>query len=944
MRRYAKPLVNHYKNIRWSPEVPKKVKTILNDRTVEPLKQADSSALINFYMANQKQAPTLTERNYVIRYLYEKHAFTNVVTFGKKFLFVNGGGSNLREDASFNELKRYLKAVIRTERFYFLDVVMTQVISQFSLNRRSAVIDIINSVFVDLNDYVKSKNEIDAIVPILKWNRWIKLLMGHCDFSNYIQYKYVLKTLLFFLRQKRKNDEIFFQRSLNAINTTQGPSSASQFATTLMYLFAYDGNTPLVETMWSFKVEKGLPIVASDLTTILKSYCYFQKYSLVQQTYDKYPEAHNDQSQFDYLLVAYANSANWQGLQDQFNALFGVGELPNIKHYGIVMYSMARIGELESVDKLYTQLLRREMIPNYPVLQSLLLAHYKTGDLNSCFAQFELFGKYSVVPSTATYTIMFKVYRGLSDLDGSLRLLKRMTENDRNTITEQHFAIPIHLCSRFTNIAVAQELFTVMLNHYDIEPTGVSIAALMDVYIESGMPQEALKLFKRYGNLKPVEHRLISVYNKAIKAFINMNDRRNCEIVLNEVVARKITTDAEFYNMTIRYLVEMKRDFETAEQTLEHLMKHPKVKVNASHFETIMSAYDKISHRDGVLTLYKKMVENKIAVNSKILHLLIKSTFKVQMQTKGDLQQAIDLLNRVMESAANHSLDITYWRLHPSVMSWPVRIVAKFYSPMKALELLNRYNELFYPKEESWSNNRFSIMRSLLVLSAETEHWEDFDNIFQKYVSRISQYQRLGSSSVRNEKLCTLFVGILFYKIRHLAAMQNITALPPLLVELEEKRFVIDNNSWNEAIQVMFEDSRTIDAALKIVNEKLIHGYNLIHKYRLLKKLAETSATMEQKPWLLQQKKQAPHSFEPTLYLKSDVYVQIMESMDRYLNNCSEISKEIKTLIEKYPYFMKNYLMKPRMEVNGWSQIEDRHASYLESVRSKKRIVPASEF
>lgn len=944
MLRYAKPLIKHYDKVQWTPAIPKKIKSILHDVSESPLKQAETTFLLSYYMRKQRDPPTFTERNYVIRYLYERQAFTNVVTIGKKLLFVDGGNSDLRDDVSFNELKRYFRSLVRTKSTYLIDITMTKVIAQFSISRRPAVIDLINSIFVDLHEVAKSTGDINEKVPILKWTRWVKLLMGHCNFTNYIQYKYILKTMLFYLREKRINDKVFFNNCLTTIHTAQGSSAASQFASTLLYLFAYTRNFEMVGVIWSFKIKRELPVDPSDLTCILKKFCHFKEFSLVKPTYEMYPQAHNEDTQFDYLLVAHANSKDWQGLQQQFNTLFGIGELPNILHYGIVMHSMARIGELESVDKLYTQLLRRKMIPTYPILHSLLLAHYKTGDLNGCFTQFELFEKYSIAPSASAYTIMFKVYRGLGDIDGGLRLLKKMTENDKATITETHFAILIHMCSRFTNIPIAQELFNVMINDYDILPTGAGVASLMDVYIESGMPQEALKLFKQFAKVDPVRERLISIYSKAIKACIFLKDQAKCESIMSEVIVQKITTDAEFYKVTIQYLVDMKKDFETAEHTLEQLIKHPKFEVDASHYETIMQAYDKISYHQGVFDLYKKMNEQKVPVNSKILYLMIKATFKFQMQTKGDLDRSIELLDKIMKNAANHTLDITFSRLHPSVIAWPMRVVAKFYNPMKALDLLNRYRSLFYGNEDSMLDNKFIIMRSLMVLYAEIEQWEDFDIIFQKYILRIEQCQKIGSTTVKNKKLSTLFVGLLSYKVQHLLVTQNIKSLPELLEKMQRDGFVIDNNSWNVAIRAMFEDSRTIEFGLKIVNDNFIHGFNLIHKHRLLKRFAQESTAIERQAWLLEQKKEHPESFTPSLYLKSEVYARIMASADQYLNKSADLQKEVRRLIEKYPHFMKNYLMKPREQVQGWSQLEEDRSLYMEKVRSKKRVIPVSEF
>lgn len=941
MLKYATPLIKHYNRIPWNPDIPTRVKNILHDTNDKPLRQSKSILLMNYYLNNNFIPPKFAERSYVIRYLYERQAYTTLIAICKRFLFVEGAGSDLRDDISLNELKRYLNALIRTQNFAKVDVALSKFISKFSIKKRTVVVDLINSMFVSLNESTKQVNEME---PLLKWAKWVKLLNGHCDYSDYMQNKYILKTMLFYLQEKRENGATFFIQCVDFIRGIEGAATASQCATTLMFLAAYCRKFSLVEALWNFKVSEKLPIVKPDLTSILRSYCHFEKYDLVKPTHTAYPDAHDEQSQFDYLLVAYAKLANWQGLQDQFNSLFGIGELPNIQHYGIVMHSIATIGELESVEKLYSQLLRREMIPTLAVLQSLLLAHYKAGDLEGCFTQFELFEKYSIQPTASTYTLMLKVYRGLNNIDGALRLLKRMTESDKLTITETHFAIIIHMCCRFTNYPIAQELFHIMIDHYHILPTGASVAALMDVCIAIGQPQEALKLFKRHAKLDPVAERLISVYNKAIKAYIEMGDQSKCEHLFKEILSLKLSTDSEFYNIMIRYLVNLKKDYETAESVLEQLLKHPNVVADASHFESIMEAYDRISHREGILNLYKKMNQERIPVNSKILHLLIKATFKIQMQTQGNLEQSIDLLDRIMKNAAERTLDITFGRLHPSTVAWPVRVIAKYHNPMRALQLLNRYNSLFYGKEDSSMNNRFVVMRSLLVLSAEMEQWEDFQNVFNQYLSRIQKFEKLPSATVKNKRLSTLFVGLLTYKIRHLVATNSTHILPAFLSELQQKGYIIDNISWNEAIRVLFKDSRTIKAGLEIVDRKLIHGYNLIHKYRLLKKGSQESTSINKEPWLIRQKKAEPTSFQPSLYLKSDSYAQVMESMDRYLNSFTNVKEELRNLITEYPYFMKSYLMKPRDYVNGWERIESEHTSYLAKIRTTKRIVPISEF
>ncbi|GAV54790.1 hypothetical protein ZYGR_0AS01130 [Zygosaccharomyces rouxii] len=938
MLKYAAPLVKHYKKVIWNPEVPNRIKNILKNE--KPLKSRENAALMNYYINMHNGVLHPSERGYLLRYLYQKKAYTSVVTVGSRLLYgnsSNGIKNIIRDDVSMNELKRYLNSLVMLRKTTQLDSCMGRIIAQFSITRRSFVVDLINAIFV--SSYQNFGE--DSKEPLIKWVKWMKILNGHCEFTDYMQFKYIMSSLLFYLRGRRANihdNEVFYEEVLGDIKRIHGAAAASQFATTLMCLLAYSRQFHFVETIWCYKINQNSSIVSADLTNIMKAFCHFGKFEPIPSLYQEHPHAHDDVRQFDYLLIAHSKLQDWKSLQDQFNALFNVGDLPNLRHYGIIMYSLATIGELENVEKLYAQLLRRKMLPNFAVLQSLLLVHYKCADLNGCFAQFDLFDKYSIPPSSSTYTIMLKAYRNLNDIDGALRLLKKMTESAYQVITERHFSILIHMCSKITNTMIAEELFQLMVDHYNITPTGLSVAALMDVYIASGVPQESLSLFKKYAQLHPVEEGLISIYNRAITAKIEMGEKLECEKLFDKVTQLKLNTDSEFYRVIIRYLATLEKDYETAESILDQLIEHPNLQADASHFETMMEAYDSISYRDGVLKLFAKMTKNQIPLNSKILHHLIKSTFKIQIRNQENLSQSIELLDRIMNNVSERNLQMTFQFLHPSVLGWPMRCVAKFHGAQEALQLLNRYSELFYGKTDpSTLHNRFVILRSLLVLTGEIQQWEDFEGLFQKYVTKIEKYQNAPSATEPNKRMKSLMVGLFTYKVKHLSGKGATHEIPVWMQKFEKMGLWLDNDSWNEAIMAMFKDSRTIEFALKIVNEKLIHGHNLIHKYRLLRHRAKQLTSADKLPWLLQHKRSYPESFRHKLYLKSDVAISVMESMDQYLNCCQDLNEEVTRLAKIYPYFMKSYLMHPR-NVEGWDEMEERHSGFFQQLRLTKKL------
>lgn len=965
MKRCAPAVLRNYnyKKGIWSTGVPDHIRKLLRDKSTSPLCSQDERNLVSYFMARgsvplksvgsgltkkattsitSNSATTTFERQYLIKYLYRHQAYGNVIKIAQKFLYTTIGSQRLlKQDASLPELKKFLLSLLILQRGIQLDQAISDIIQRFLLTQKTMVIDLINSIFSRM--VIMNMHE----EAVYKWVKWMKLVNGHCEFTNYMENKIVLRNFLSFMRQSNVRPD--YLSYLKAIQLTQGPAIASQFATTLLFLLTYIRKFSSAEAVWNYKCEHNLPIVSSDLTCILKTYCHMQKFNLVSSTYWKYPDAQHDQNQFDYLLVAHSRLHNWDALQQQFNALFGIGKLPSIQHYGILMYTMARIGELDSVNKLYTQLLRRGMIPTYAVLQSLLYAHYKVGDFAACFSHFELFKKYDITPSTATHTIMLKVYRGLNDLDGAFRILKRLSEDPSVEITEGHFALLIQMCCKTTNHLIAQELFNLMTEHYNIQHTGKSISALMDVYSESNRPTEAIALFGKHSKNLSWRDGLISVYNKAIKAYIGLRNANKCEELFDKITNSKLAVNSEFYKMMIKFLVTLNEDCETALSIIDQLIKHSVIKVDATHFEIIMEAYDKEGYRDGIINLYKTMSQNKVPANSKILYYILKAVAKKSLQNNEEIKETINMVEDIMENAANGTLDVTYNKLHPSVMAWPMRMIVKHDSPQRALELYNRYNELFFKKHD-WvsNNNKFVMMRSLLVLLAQIEQWKDFETLFAKYMDRIENIENLPSSTTPNIKLRSIFSGLFPYKVSQLIAMNKIDELPLLWKKLREKGFILDNISWNSAVEALFKDPRTLSYGMKIVDDTLIHGYNLIHKFRLLTKLSEDKTQSSDKSWpTLKMKEKEPNKFQPRLYLKSDTYNSIMRQLDTYLDGIDDLKTledQVRDFISNYKYFMKDYLLMPRSKINKWEQIEMRHLSYFKELRKSKRVLPVSKF
>lgn len=984
MQRYTHTLTKYYGRVKPVKPLAQGLRQILDDVSDNPLEKSAEVQLINYYLGKDMN-PIPAERKLVIEFFERHQSYNAVVRFGRKHLFVNSEMTNistsdttasitnastsikndiilvnniqneipvglLRDDVTTNELKLFIYSLIKMGNIRQLDIFLKSIISQISIQHKSRVIVLIGETYMRLSKMARLEDSAISEADALdRWTKWVTIMDGSCEFTSYMNNTRLLRPILQYIQELEKSDSPFrkLENGLNLVKRRQGVTACSQLSTTLIYLANYNKSFKLAEDLWDYKINNKLHVERSDLTEIMRSYNYYGKFNELSKVYSENPQAHHDASQFDYLLLAHAKTSNWGGLKEQFDALFGIGKLPNIRHYEIIMYSLALLGNVESIEQLYSQYLRRGMIPTYPILQSLLQCYYKSGKPAACFEQFQLFEKYSIQPTPASYTIMFKVYQRLNDISAALRLLKTMTEEKKIPVIEEHFIVLMQMCSRVTNHLIAREIFNIMKDHYDIKPTASSVSALMNVYIESKLYKQAIDIFDEYSKLTYIKNdpHLIDLYTSAILAEMKSNNEANCDNLFETVSKLDIPKNSKFYKILLLYMVNLK-NYSGAEDALMKLLKNPSYifKANAGHFEVIMETYSRISYSDGIFELYKIMTDFHIPVNSKILYYLVKATFKVQMSQKEDLTRSIEFVNKIMEEAAANSIDSYGNIFHPSIVGWALRTVAKYYSPKKALEMLNKYDKLFYDTNIRSVDNKFSLMRSLVVLFGELGEWDQFDIIFNNILKQLERYEKLPSSTIPNIKLRSLFVGIFSYKVRHLVETHQVQDLPRFLETLTEKKFILDNNTWNETVIALFSDSATINHGLEIVNSKLIHGYNLIHKNRLLSRLKSESLTQRNNSWFLDKKLEDPKSLVPKLYLKSKSFNIISKRLDSYLNNCDDIEEILRELIEKYGYFMKSYLMRGRNDVRDWYIIEENHKTYLELLRTTKRVVPIDKF
>ncbi|CDO92915.1 unnamed protein product [Kluyveromyces dobzhanskii CBS 2104] len=886
----------------------------------------DQRTTIKSYLTQEGTEIPTVDKSILLKYLSGKKEYDMVEIMAKFHLFDNEG--HFLETCTVNNVRIYFEVLIQTKKLDKLIEAASRYISQFSISKQGSSVYMINYLFVRLYQQIPPE---DALYI---WSKLVRVYYGHCELNSMEIYGPILSHLYHFFKFGKDSHSCILPL-LKRVQHEDGIVPASHLASTLITFFSSSRWLSEVNRMWDWKVVRDLPIVASDLTAIMRSNCHFHDWDTVIHLHQKYSLAQDDYQQFDYLLIALAKKQDWDKLKNQFDSLFGIGELPTVNHYGVIMYALSMHGELELVERLYGQLLRRDMTPSYAVLLSLINAHYKVGDYNGVLREFSQFKRYDIRPTSATYLLLLKAYKKMGSLDSCFKILKSMS-SESIPLYETHFKIIIELCGKFDNYPVAEELFNIMATDYFIQPTGLTVSALIKTYLKSKQYKKAWQLIKKHEKSVKVDR--FKIIQQKIMYYILTGDVKKSEEELKVYFQQKYKLDSNFYMVLLQHLITGRRDHVAAEKVLEGMIKTNLSILKPDHFNVILEEYNRIGYLEGISNAISKLVDNQIPMNSRTLYFLVKSRFELTRKRRESPEFLIGWLEEILESIAKNKLNFTTRTIHPSVVTWPMNYVSRNDDPSKAVDLFTKYVKLFFPRSRDW-NDKLTVLRALLILSAESGKWEDFDLLFASYREKLNFYQKQPSAVVRNKHTEAAFVGLFGYKIQRMRQLNEINLLPSLIKELEDSGYTLSNDEWNEAIWRTIKRRSTFDFAMKKINDIFIRGYSWIHRARSLRKGQNGQHIIDKSSG------SSKNSSRSHLYLKSENYRLIMLQIDKYLRyNSEQLEAEVKRLIDQYPYVMKQYLRKPRTGVVNWDYIEQNHSSYLHKLRGTHVLISSEEF
>lgn len=870
---------------------------------------------------------------------------------------VSLGNSDETKDLLSGDNKTPLNVPHKVYRMYSLlsneqFTALNTVFKQFIVNEQPDYSLGMIKLLYDWLFKIHSPKSIDSITKILiLWSQWYQLLVDSRKFDEIPSNISPLQKLL-----ERSNETL---QAIEAIiaGSQLKKDQISQLLTSLMES-SVSLKSSVSQDLWNLKIDNMFTMNTVDLTSIMKYYRHQKNWKAMIDIYEKNSELHDNNEQIFLVAKAYCKTEdNIIKLNSKIKLLITTLQLNREKDLDStfqiskcesMMKDLLRKGRFNLVDKLYNKFLLSGLTPTNHILQSLFETSYRQNKLIDCFKKFDLFETYNIKPLNKTYQQMFVVHQELNNIDGSLKLLKKMTATCPEYVNELKFQPMLQICRKLNDFTIANETINVMEEQYNIKLTSITISLLMSIAMSCGKYDETIEIFNKYSS--QLKHKK-TLYAKLLLCYILKGDSINAAKLIEETNCIGIDGDPKFNELYLTYLIKIMNELDESIIFLNKLYVNGTATTN--HFRIVMNKCYLERRYDKMIELYDKMIvptsqkPNGIKIDSKILFYLLDA---ILHKCGNDYKLTTSFIHTVKDcisNIANGTLKLSQnTNLHCGVVTHIVLKLARRGQLNMARELINFYDSKFRDIDDKTFKiqDKLSYWRARCILYALMDKWDKFDKIFDIIFDKVRTYDnrefKLGTGEYQNKKknkitkgmeeegiynsnkigeikpkLNNIFIGIIYHKLRRLKITQSPQQCYDLINYLHDNKYNIDNKSWDLAVNILLDHKETVEHGLEIIEKRLIWGYVKIARNRFHRKhCVLTNDQVALGNAKIQNDHRLTANGTPKLYCSTKTMYRAAYILNNMTRNTNKSPEEINRIETRYSKLLRQtrYLMRDR--------------------------------
>ncbi|KAG6500471.1 hypothetical protein ZIOFF_040316 [Zingiber officinale] len=377
--------------------------------------------------------------------------------------------------------------------------------------------------------------------------------------------------------------------------------------------------------------------------------------------------------------------------------------------YNTLIDLHGKAGKLQNASDAFAEMLRSGVSPDTITFNTMINICGSNGLISEAEALFDKMRRRRIVPDTKTFNIFMSMYASLGNIEAVLKYYHKMSESGLTPDTVSHRIILQALCERNmvrevedvinkiieSGEFVDEQSFPVVVKMYinqgmlsetsmflekhcgSSSISSKNYAAIMDVYAEKGLWEEAEGVFYRkrgVGNKKEVVEYNVLIkaygrgkqYDKAVSLFESM---RNIGIWPDEC--------------TFNSLIQMLSGGDFPERATEFLrrMKDAGFRPRCETVSAIIASYSRKAMVDEALEIYQEMKPLGVEPNEVVYGLLVN-----MFAEAGKVEQALHFFSLMEESGfpPNHIILTSLMKAYKKASCW--REAQEVYAKMKTLE------------------------------------------------------------------------------------------------------------------------------------------------------------------------------------------------------------------------------------------------------------------
>lgn len=574
--------------------------------------------------------------------------------------------------------------------------------------------------------------------------------------------------------------------------------------------------------LWKVKEEQKTE-TTYDLFKTMSAYLKLKQSDDALSIYEAHPELHSDWL-FDVVLKTYALKMDWSGMQRIFESLFGRGDLPNIKHYRIVMDAISKIANTDIVEMMFNNILSRGLEPTTNIYNAVMFSYYTKGDLEGVLKSFDTLEKSKAVPNNHSYNILVMTFRDTKDLQSALDVIHKVTEKGLS-VSRTLLTTIISLCAERCDPLNGERVFNWIYelgNHPDLH----CYNALLYCYVESRSRQKAEDLFAEMQRQKiPLR---IDTMTIMMKHYIYTKNWDEFHRLLDRRVEMKAEYDEKFYSVMLLYFQERKQ-VQLATNLVKELASGNQATI--FHYTVLMSINFKAKKYEEVVNIYNSLDTLKITPTFQTSAVFLSAMHRLGNQIPKFKEPTFKILNEFLDDKT--SIDPTSnfvprSAIHPSLAKVALQQYASDGEIGNIDEAVAKIKE---QAGEKASLNEISVLRKILVIYGQARSWDNFNKYWSSFFAELRKqfvpYNDIqGDERVIINKIPVRFRldndKIIRYKIFQMVAFGEHSSIIGLLKQLKSLGFEMSNRLWNETVVLLAGSDESLKDAFKLADKYLM--------------------------------------------------------------------------------------------------------------------------